>query len=76
MTLNSVIANQVVELQRNMNEAKTPIALQNKVLSRVFGGRANVVDVVDYTSMGLVRLLALPSLYIKLNTYMQIYTST
>jgi hypothetical protein len=33
MTLNSIIANQVVELQRNMDEAKTPIALQNKVLS-------------------------------------------
>ncbi len=52
MTLNSIIANQVVELQRNMDEAKTPIALQNKVLSWVFGGRANVVDATDYTSMG------------------------
>jgi hypothetical protein len=41
-----------VELQRNMDEAKTPIALQNKVLSWVFGGRANVVDATDYTSMG------------------------
>jgi hypothetical protein len=59
-----------------MDEAKTPIAHQNKVLSRVFGGRANVVDAVDYTSMGLVQLLALASLYIKLNTYIQIYIST
>ncbi len=33
MTLNSVIANQVVELQRNMDEARAPIAIQNKVLS-------------------------------------------
>ncbi len=33
MTLNLVIANQVVELQRNMDEARAPIIVQNKVLS-------------------------------------------
>lgn len=76
MTLNSVIANQIVELQRNMDEAKAPIAFQNKVLSQLFGGGANVVDVVDYTSMGLAQLLALVGLYIKLNTYIQTYIST
>ncbi len=73
MTLNLVIANQVVELQKHMDEAKAPIALQNKVLSWVFSGGANVVDATDYTSMGLAQLLALAGLYIKLITYMQIY---
>jgi hypothetical protein len=59
MTLDSAIIKQVMELQRDMDEAKAPIALQNKVLSRLFGGRANASDATNYTSMGLAQLLAL-----------------
>jgi hypothetical protein len=59
ITLNSAITNQVMELQRDMDEAKAPIALQNKALSRLFGGRANASDATNYTSMGLAQLLAL-----------------
>ncbi len=58
MTLDSAITNQVMELQRDMDEAKAPIALQNKVLSRLLGGRANASDATNYTSMGLAQLIA------------------
>jgi hypothetical protein len=58
MTLDSAITNQVMKLQRDMEEAKAPIALQDKVLSRLFGGRANASDATNYISMGLAQLLA------------------
>jgi len=37
MTLDSPIANRVIELQWDMDKAKAPIMHQNKVLSQLFG---------------------------------------
>jgi hypothetical protein len=37
MTLNSPIANWVIDLQWDMDKAKAPIMHQNKVLSQLFG---------------------------------------
>lgn len=44
MTLDLAITNQVVELQRDMDEAKASIMLQNKVLSWLFGEGENAND--------------------------------
>ncbi len=58
MTLDLTITNQVVELQRDMDESKASIMLQNKVLLWLFGGGVNANDEEDYTSMGLAKLFA------------------
>jgi hypothetical protein len=47
-----------VELQRDMDESKASIMLQNKVLLWLFGGGVNANDEEDYTSMGLAELFA------------------
>jgi hypothetical protein len=40
-----------IQLQRDMDEAQTPIILQNKILSRIFGGKVND-GAEKYTLMG------------------------
>jgi hypothetical protein len=49
--LKSAIDKQIIQLQRDMDEAQAPIILQNKILSRIFGGEASD-GVEKYTLMG------------------------
>jgi hypothetical protein len=49
--LQLVIDKQIIQLQRDMDKAQAPIILQNKILSRIFGGKAND-EVEKYTLMG------------------------